>query len=286
MKTEIVLARISKAYDVLNRVNLDFKVTSKKIGEHTLADEHLEYLKEGDLLLMDRGYPSYWLIQRILRANCDFCIRLPIKNWSVAKKMTQNNVKEVIEEIKPGYLTRKRCKEDAMSIAPIKCRFISLELDSGEQEVLITSLLDKDKYPYESFKQLYFLRWPVEESYKSDKSRLVIEKFSGKSPLAMMQDIYSKLLLHNIVAALSFNAEITARRNNKNLKHQYQLNWTTALSKVRDVLLYLLTEKDILEILNILTRTLIKNKEVVRPNRKYKRENKRKKRYCFAYCAA
>jgi hypothetical protein len=40
---------------------------------------------------------------------------------------------------------------------------VRIELDSGETEVLITSLLDQTRYPYAVFKDLYHQRWPVEE---------------------------------------------------------------------------------------------------------------------------
>jgi len=52
-----------------------------------------------------------------------------------------------------------------VEIDPIKCRFICIELSTGEKEVLITSLLDAEEYPYELFEELYHLRWGVEESY-------------------------------------------------------------------------------------------------------------------------
>ena len=51
-------------------------------------------------------------------------------------------------------------------------------LPTGEIEVLLTNLYDTVQWPLEQFGELYQLRWPVEEGYKFDKSRLEIERWS------------------------------------------------------------------------------------------------------------
>lgn len=66
---------------------------------------------------------------------------------------------------------------------PLQARLIRVELESGEVEVLITSLLDAQAYPHRLFAKLYALRWGVEENYKREKQRLEIENFSGRPPL-------------------------------------------------------------------------------------------------------
>jgi hypothetical protein len=48
---------------------------------------------------------------------------------------------------------------------------VRVVLDSGEAEVLVTSLLDTSAFPAAELKGLYHLRWPV-ESYKRDKHAL------------------------------------------------------------------------------------------------------------------
>ena len=40
-------------------------------------------------------------------------------------------------------------------------RFVRVLLETGEYEVLVTSLLDGTKYPTEEFKTLYWYRWLV-----------------------------------------------------------------------------------------------------------------------------
>ena len=59
-------------------------------------------------------------------------------------------------------------------------RLIKVELDSGEIEVLATNLFDKITFPVKEFKDLYIMRWQVEEAYKLLKLRLDLDSFQAK----------------------------------------------------------------------------------------------------------
>ncbi|MCP5117625.1 MAG: hypothetical protein GY953_42925, partial [bacterium] len=51
-------------------------ITAKRTGAATaVAAKHLAHVKKGDLLLMDRGYPAFWLFAAILKRKADFCVR-------------------------------------------------------------------------------------------------------------------------------------------------------------------------------------------------------------------
>src|SRR3954471_787479 len=64
-------------------------------------------------------------------------------------------------------------------------------LPTGEVEMLMTSLLDRDDPPAEAFATLYHLRWAQEENYKCFKCRVKVENWSGKSSLAIRQDFHA-----------------------------------------------------------------------------------------------
>jgi len=61
-------------------------------------------------------------------------------------------------------------------------------------------LSDTGKYPWAVFLDLYHSRWPVEEDYKTVKSRIELENFSGKFALSVYQDFHAKVLMKNIVS--------------------------------------------------------------------------------------
>jgi len=67
-----------------------------------------------------------------------------------------------------------------LDVSPLRLRLIRVELESGEIEVLITSLTDEQKFPYEIFMDLYHKRWPVEVDYLFMKQRIEIGNFPAQ----------------------------------------------------------------------------------------------------------
>lgn len=283
MKSTVVLARSSKAYDVLNKITIDAELVNKRIGEHSLAIKHLNYCNNDDLILLDRGYPSFDLFKNILDSSCNFCARVPISNWKPAKELVESGENERLSFIMPGYYIRKRYEMEKTTYEPIKCRFILIRLKSGQNEVLITSLLDMDKYPHSLFEKLYQLRWDVEESYKKDKHRLQLENFSGKSIVAINQDFHATMLMANITAILTFDIAKKKTRNSKSVRYNYQVNFTTALAKVKDAMALLFSGKLLIKIIEELLNILSQNILPIRPDRSFPRNKYKRKRYHKAY---
>lgn len=284
MNKSVVLARMSKAFDVLNNLTIDAKLVNREIGEQTLAKQHIKaHLTKGDLWLFDRGYPSYDLFKHILDAEGEFCARLPVNNWSVAKKMIENNQTDICCEIKPGSNIKQKYREQGLSVPDsILCRFICIELSSGEKEVLITSLLDEQQYSHDVFKELYQLRWAIEESYKTDKHRLKLEGFSGTSVTAILQDFYSNIFLSNLTSIL---CPTELKPNNRKRKWKYKPNFTTALSKVKEVLSLLFTRANLHDLLEALITMIARNTIPIRPNRTLNKNKNKRRRYYQAYKA-
>ena len=71
----------------------------------------------------------------------------------------------------------------------IKCRLVKIALPNGKEEILGTSLLDSAKYKLKELGELYQIRWGAEEGYKLYKARVQVEAFSGKTAIAVKQDI-------------------------------------------------------------------------------------------------
>lgn len=283
MNKTVVLARISKAYDVLNKISIDAKLVNRKIGEHTLANQHLELCGNGNLVLLDRGYPSFDLFRNVFASGNYFCARLAVSNWNVASELVESGKKEIITEIKPGKELKRKYKKQDITVEPIKCRFICVELPSGEKEVLVTSLLDTKKYPHSIFKGLYHMRWDIEESYKKDKHRLQLENFSGKTIFAIYQDFYANILMGNITSVLSSGLDNNINKKSSETKYKYQLNITTAIAKVKELITLLFTKTNIIDLINRLIQMFLANISPIRKNRNFERKKDRRKRYHKCY---
>ena len=282
-KKSVVLARISKAYDVLNKLTLDAKLTNPQTDERTLATEHLLFCGKGDMVLLDRGYPSFELFRDTLACGAQFCARVSVANWGIAKRLVESGQKQVIVELAPSEKFLRKHKTDGVIAEPIKCRFVCIELPSGEKEVLVTSLVDTQEYPHQVFKNLYHLRWDIEESYKKDKHRLQLENFSGKTIAAIYQDFYANMLLGNLTAILSCSLEGIIKKKKVRAKHKYQVNITTALSKVKDTIVLLFTHLNVSQLLNKLEQMFLCNLLPVRKGRSFERKMFNRKRYHKTY---
>ena len=152
---------------------------------------------------------------------------------------------------------------------PIRLRLVRIELESGESEVLISSLIDSDKYPHHLFAELYHDRWPIEEDYKVMKCRVEVENFSGKSPLSVYQDFHAAVFSKNITAMLvaSTKERVATATDSRTLV--YKINFTQALSTMRDAIVVLLqgSLETILKIISDLLETISKAVEPVRTGR-------------------
>jgi hypothetical protein len=166
---------------------------------------------------------------------------------------------------------------------PIKVRMLRVELDSGETEILVTSLTDMQKHPYELFSELYHLRWPVEEDYKTLKYRLQIENFSGKSVHSVYQDFHAKMLSKNLAAAIASTTKGQILKKSENLNFLHQINFAQALSRMKNtiVLLFNHSFEKIGHLIEKLRAIFIKTTEEVRPNRKFPRRHRVKQQRFF-----
>ena len=69
-------------YDVLNKVALDATLGKAKAYEIDLAIEHLSHTKAGDLMIMDRNYPSYRMLAEICQFKRNFVVRCSSASFS------------------------------------------------------------------------------------------------------------------------------------------------------------------------------------------------------------
>ena len=156
--------------------------------------------------------------------------------WKIIRKFIDSGKQDQIVILEACTTSIAACKEYGLELSPMKLRLIRVELDSGEPEVLITSLLDSEKYPTDLFAELYHDRWLVEEDYKVMKCRIELENFSGKSSLSVYQDFHARISSKNITSMLAFAAQPIVEKTAGAKKHNYKINFTQALSTMRDTM--------------------------------------------------
>lgn len=279
------ISRVSQMFDVLNKITVDAIISPKAVGERELAARHCLKLMPNDLVLMDRGYPAYWLFNLIMALGSSFCARISTK-WKIVRQFEKSGAPERIVKLKPTPVSVKQCRQMGLDITPLKLRLIRVELNAGKVETLITSLLDTTEFPSDLFGDLYHLRWPVEEDYKVIKNRITVENFSGKSVLSVYQDFHAKVFSKNIAAVITRTIKPAVENRYSNLKYGYQVNFARALSKLKSTIVMLFNRslQEVKKILKIIEKSLLKTVEQVRPGRKFERNHRIKlKKFFPAY---
>jgi hypothetical protein len=152
-------ARFSRLYDVLNHVVLAADIEPLRTGERALAGEYLPMSTADDLLLYDRGYPAFWLVAAQVIEQREFCARVPRTFCAEVEQLAAGTARSAVVTLHLGEKTRRHCRMNGLPSEPL--RLIRVALNSGGEELLVTSLSDAQRFPTALFKRLSHLRWGI-----------------------------------------------------------------------------------------------------------------------------
>ncbi|GGX87699.1 IS4 family transposase [Vogesella alkaliphila] len=194
------------------------------VGERQMLFEHLEKLGADDVLLLDRGYPSRWLVATLNQAEIKFCMRVDRADKGgfecVRKFLRSEDVETIVTLNAPDQsdVADYGCPDTPQEVRLVR----SISPDGSTTHVLMTNLLDSQTFPVAEFSELYHQRWRIEEAFKRLKHRLNLEHVSGLSQLAVMQDFAAKVLCDNLqaLACLAAAADKPLREQ-KRINHGY-----------------------------------------------------------------
>jgi hypothetical protein len=285
--SECSMALASVCYDVMNQIVVDAQIAPYSSSEAGLLLKHLDRLKENDLLLLDRGYPSFWLLFLLAARKIQFCVRLKEQWWLEAEKLFKSSENEAFVEFRlPKKDRKKLAGYPEMQDSTLRCRLVKIDLGGGNVEILCTSLLDTELFTHEVLEVLYDARWDVEEIYKLLKNRVELEDFSGKTARAVKQDFHAKIFLMSLCAVYAHPIEERVEAEYKadgKRKNDQQINRTNALAVTIGILIPTFVRKKYTESLAAFDKLVEGTREIIRPDRSNPRNHKQKKPYCMNY---
>ena len=255
-------AGISVLFDLLHGWVLDAEIDRTDRSERHALDRHIDFLA-GELphiaaqalLLVDRGYPSYDLLQKCEENSLKFVMRCPSQSFKAVNEAPMGDSAVTLEN---GQ----------------RLRVVKFLLSSGEVEILVTNLFD---LPETEFPALYAMRWGVETYYHKLKQIVGVEQFSGRTPNSIRQDFWASmvLLVNTAIAQQEADEEVGRRHQNKQNKHFYRAATTKIVIALRDRLVFAtlcgypaLAAIALEDILDELSRAV----SPVRPGRSYPRK--------------
>ena len=259
-------------------MTLAAKLYLPMVGEREMLMDHLDKLRSNDILVLDRGYPAGWLIAALLQRSVHFCMRADGLNFGVIQHFRRSGLAEQVVMLPPP--SEKSAQPYGIACTPSAVRLVR-QVFGNEVRVLITSLLDLEKYPAAAFSSLYHARWRIEEAFKRIKHRLSLEHTSGLTWLAAQQDFSAKILCDNINALAVYAAADTL---DAEVRCHYIINRADTFVQIKRTLgRWLILGLDALANINTVFSELIRNLVKVKPNRSYPRIFKQKPHKSHAY---
>ncbi len=114
-----------------------------------------------------------------VQQNRHFVMRLPRDYTTEVKQfLASGKPEETREFAAKSSHSRLMCSESGTDPnLALRLRIIRVELETGETELLLTSLLDAQAYPVEQFAGLYNRRWGIETDFRRTKITLGLDNF-------------------------------------------------------------------------------------------------------------
>ena len=171
------MALCSVIYDVCNDFIVHGLLKNYLGSERHAALQHCKDLEslnlfDNSILIFDRGYYSEDMF-RYFSEKGYLCVMRLRDKYKLSRQCTGDNVLVLYGDPKKGT-------------ADINVRVISVKLDGGETEYLATSVFDS-LLTAEDFRELYFMRWPIEQKYGELKNQFMMEEFSGATSTSIEQ---------------------------------------------------------------------------------------------------
>jgi len=176
----------------------------KETGEPALFRELLDRLAEGDIVLADRYYCSYFMIALLMELGVDLVVRLhPRRTADFRRGRRLHKGDHLVEwkrPVKPSWMDRKTYDKMPESI---EVREVLVRVDQPgfrtESLVVVTTLCDAEEYAAEEIAKLYRGRWLAELDIRTIKITLDMDVLRCKTPEMVRREVWTHLLAYNLI---------------------------------------------------------------------------------------
>lgn len=265
-------------YDLLNDIGVKGTIAPSHSSEKGLLFNQLwSELRAGDVLVLDRNSSDYAILAKAVKDEIGVVIRCPSNSFTIVREFIASSERErkVKLAMPESRQTVNYVKENELP-SEIEVRLLKFKLESGEEEVLLTTLCDQKKYPRAEFFEVYGWRWGDETYYDRIKNIFEVERFSGLSEESIKQDFYGVIFLASLESILSRETELemeelAMERENKTIPQiNHAVSYVALVGEVARLLLdQTVSVKEILRELKFQFR---KSPTRIREGRKYKRK--------------
>ncbi len=195
--------------EVATRATLDFIAVPSRRAEATVIPRLFRSLKEGMLVLWDRGFHSYKLYTSVMHTGAHLLARVQARLiFNPVKRLPDGSF---LAKLYPSPSDRRRNQRG------IIVRIIEYTINDTnrpgyrQKHRLITTLLDADLYPVLELICLYHERWEIEIGLDEIKVHQNENKptLRSKTPRGVIQEVHGLMLLHFALCYMRHEAALT-----------------------------------------------------------------------------
>ena len=184
---------VSTVYDVFRRLPIARTVRAlAAANEREEVKALLPRIPSGGVLLFDRGYPSYDLIEYLNRHYSGYWLfRCPAQStFPAVEAFVRSGQTEAL-------MTFQFSKTQTFPL-----RAIRLVSPDGTVSVLLTNLIGDSRFSADAIIALYFRRWGIETHYRDEKTSMAIETFHSQTENGIRQELFAILIMAVIARLL------------------------------------------------------------------------------------
>ncbi len=279
------MAQALICFDVLSNYVLASMIDKMETGEKSLLRLLLPSVQVTNaIFILDRGFGNFSICKMFENLQHRYCIRLSTQICSFAKQAMLSAESDFVTVWKPSEMERSNCKRHGQDVKALLIRVSKITLDTGETELLVSNIFDADTIDEPAMKQLYFMRWGVEEGIKKLKPKMKLEHFGCRKIEGVYQEFYAHIFMLNIVAMLGNEAQQDIDIKVKDRKHAYKYNWQNAYLHVREKIIALVNNTNLYKIINDLIKKIALSVVAVIKERAFSREKQSSRKARLFQC--
>ncbi len=181
-------------------------------SEQRLLQSLWESLRPGQVLLGDRGFCSWGLLAQCLQRQVHAVFRVRgARRRDFRRGQRLSRDERLVEWRKPKPRPRTiGAREwarlpDVLRLRLVRCR-LAFRGFRTRQVILVTTLLESERYSPAALSQLYYWRWRMELTLRNVKITLQMDHLSCKTPANLDREIRMHFLVHNLVRRVMLEA--------------------------------------------------------------------------------
>jgi len=207
--------------------------SGKETGETALLRNLVQRLRDGDILLADHYYCSYFLIALLKILGVDFVVRLHQRrnaNFRRGRRLGPgDHIVTWVRPKRPSWMDdatyetipkSMEVREVQVNTSYRGCRSRSL--------IVVTTLLDDTRYTHDDIAALYERRWLAELDIRAIKSTLGFDVLRCTWPDMVRTELWVALLAYNLIRRTMLETALAAEVTPRQLSFAHALQLTAA----------------------------------------------------------